>query len=132
MARHVHEIAVPGLAAPVGPYAHATRCGSLIFVSGLLALDEAGALVGQGNAATQADYIFEKLAQILQACRSDLANVAKLSFFLIDLADRFAVTEVRRRVFGAYRPASTLVQVSGLIGNGTLLEIEAIAAVLPE
>jgi 2-iminobutanoate/2-iminopropanoate deaminase len=132
MARHLQEIAVPGLAPPVGPYAHATRCGELVFVSGLLSLDEAGRLVGPGDAGAQAAYIFETLARILQACGSDLANVAKLSFFLVDLADRVALTEVRRRVFGAHRPASTLVQVAGLIGDGTLLEVEAIAMAQPE
>jgi len=132
MALHVQEMIVPGLAAPVGPYAHATRCGELAFVSGLLALDEDGALVGRGDAAAQATYIFESLARILQACGSDLLHVAKLSFYLIDLNDRFALTEVRRQVFGAHRPASTLVQVAGLIGDGTLLEVEAIAVVQSE
>jgi 2-iminobutanoate/2-iminopropanoate deaminase len=123
----VEEVAVPGLAEPVGPYAHATCAGDMIFVSGLLALDESGALVGAGDAAAQAEHIFATLAKILDAAGSDLQQVAKLGFYLLDLADRVALTEVRRRVFGLHRPASTLVRVAGLIGEGTLLEVEAIA-----
>jgi len=127
MAGRVQEICVPGLAPPVGPYAHATRSGGLIFVSGLLALDEAGALVGAGDVAAQADYIFSVLARILGACGCDLQDVCKLGFFLVDLRNCGALADVRRRVFGAHLPASTLVQVAGLMGEGTLLEVEAVA-----
>jgi 2-iminobutanoate/2-iminopropanoate deaminase len=131
----VQEIAIPGFAEPLGPYAHATCAGNLIFVSGLLAIDQSGALVGAGDAAAQAEQIFATLATILDAAGSDLQHVAKLSFYLRDLADRAALTEVRRRVFGAHRPASTLVQVAGLMGEGTLLEVDAMAVkktVVPE
>jgi 2-iminobutanoate/2-iminopropanoate deaminase len=127
MGGRVQEILVPGLAPPAGPYAHAVRCGELIFVSGLLALDESGVLVGPGDAAAQAEHIFGTLSRILAACGCGLDDVAKLGFFLVDLADRGALSAVRRRVFGAHQPASTLVQVAGLIGEGTLLEVEAIA-----
>ncbi len=119
-----------GLAAPVGHYSHATIGGGLIFVSGLLALDRAGALVGAGDAGVQAAFIFETLDVILAAAGAGLADVAKLSLYLVDLADRGAVNAARREAFGAVKPASTLVQVAGLIGEGTLVEIEAIA-VLP-
>jgi 2-iminobutanoate/2-iminopropanoate deaminase len=117
------------MAPPVGHYAHATVMNGQIFVSGLLALDEAGALVGAGDAGAQARFIFETLARILSAAGGDLDHVAKLNLYLLDLGDRAAVNEARRAAFGSWRPASTLVQVAGLIGEGTLLEVEAIAAV---
>jgi 2-iminobutanoate/2-iminopropanoate deaminase len=128
MRNSVQPLDIPGLPPPVGPYAHATLLGDQIFISGLLALDGNGQLVGPGDAGAQAEYIFTTLGIILHDAGSSFANVAKLTFYLIDLADRAALSEVRRRVFGAHRPASTLVQVAGLIGRGTLLEIEAIAA----
>ena len=121
----------PGLSAPVGHYSHATISNGLIFVSGLLALDEAGQLVGEGDAGVQAQFIFETLAQILAAAGSDLTQVAKLNLYLLDLADRAAVNDARKAAFGDWRPASTLVQVAGLIGEGTRLEIEAVAALPP-
>ena len=121
--------APPGMAAPVGHYSHATVLGGQVFVSGLLALAEDGSLVGAGDAGAQARFIFETLRRILEAAGSNLASVAKLNLYLLDLADRAAVNEARKAVFGDWRPASTLVQVAGLIGDGTLLEIEAVAAV---
>jgi len=128
MAGLVKELDVEGLAAPVGPYAHATLLGDQIFVSGLLALDEDGALVGAGDPTAQAEHIFRTLALILASAGADLGDVAKLTIYLVNLDDRAALSAVRQRVFGAHRPASTLVQVAGLIGEGTLMEIEAVAA----
>ena len=127
-ARGVTQLEIPGLAPPVGPYAHATRAGGLIFVSGLLALDQDGRTVGPGDAAAQAEHIFATLRTILAGVGADLGDVAKLTFFLVDLNDRAGLSAVRKRVFGDHRPASTLVQVAGLIGEGTLLEVEAIIA----
>ena len=131
MARRVTELEVPGLAPPVGPYSHATVVGDLIFVSGLLALDESGKLVGPGDATAQAEHIFATLGLILDAAGSSFADVAKLTFYLVDLADRAALSKVRQRIFGELKPASTLVQVAGLIGEGTLMEIEAVAVKRP-
>jgi 2-iminobutanoate/2-iminopropanoate deaminase len=118
----------PGIAPPLAHYAHAVILNDTLYVSGLLALDEAGNLVGAGDAGAQARFIFETLARILQAAGSDLDHVVKLTHYLLDLGDRAAVNQARIAAFGDWRPASTLVKVAGLIGEGTLLEIEAIAA----
>ena len=121
----------PAMAPPVGHYAHATLLNGQVFVSGLLALAEDGSLVGAGDAGAQASFIFEALARILRASGSDLRHVAKLNLYLLSLDDRAAVNAARKTAFGDWRPASTLVQVAGLIGEGTLLEVEAIAAIAP-
>lgn len=116
-----------GLSVPVGPYSHAVLAGGLIHVSGLLSLDGDGRLVGAGDASAQARHIFGLLERILAGSGSDLRHVVKLTFFLTDLRDRFPLNQVRSEIFDEWRPASTLVQVAGLIGDGTLMEIEAIA-----
>lgn len=128
-ARLVTECDVPGLAPPVGPYSHAVILNGQLYVSGLIPWDDAGTLVGPGDIAAQAEFVFATLAKILGSVGSDAGDVAKLTIFLVDLADRVALTRVRQKFFGSYRPASTLVQVAGLIGDGTLLEIEVIAGV---
>ena len=120
-----------GLAAPVGPYSHAVIANGQVFVSGLLALDETGTLVGEGDAGAQARFIFDTLERILRAAGSDLDRVVKLNFYLLRLEDRGVLNEVRHTTFGAWKPASTLVQVFGLIGEGTLLEVEATATLDP-
>ncbi|GAN54476.1 RidA family protein [Tanticharoenia sakaeratensis] len=118
---------VPGLAPPVSHYAHAVTGAGQIFVSGLLALDEQGALVGRDDAGAQAAFIFATLAKILEQAGARLEDVVKLSLFVTDLADRGAIDAARRQAFGTWKPASTLVAVAGLIGDGTLVEIDAIA-----
>ena len=120
---------VPELAPPAGPYAHAAILGGTLYVSGLIAWDDAGSLVGPGDAAAQAEFIFARLGKILASVGSGFDDVAKLTLFLVDLSHRAAITPIRRRVFGAHMPASSLVQVTGLIREGTLLEIEAVAGV---
>jgi 2-iminobutanoate/2-iminopropanoate deaminase len=129
MPRLVTECDVPGLAAPVGPYSHAVILGSQLYVSGLIPWNDNGKLVGEGDVAAQAEFIFATLAKILDSVGSGAGDVAKITIFLINLEDRLPLTRVRQNFFGAFRPASTLVQVAGLIGDGTLLEIEAIAGV---
>ena len=131
MTRLVTECDIPGLAPPVGPYSHATILGNQLYVSGLIPWDDTGKLIGPGNLTLQADFIFATLAKILAAVGSDASDVAKVTIFLVNLADRVALTQTRQKFFGGCRPASTLVQVAGLIGEGTLLEIEAIAGIHP-
>jgi 2-iminobutanoate/2-iminopropanoate deaminase len=71
------------------------------------------------------------LKLILAAEAAGLNHVVKLNLYLLDLADRAAVNDARRSAFGDWRPASTLVKVAGLIGEGTLLEVEAVAVITP-
>ena len=125
----VSMVEVSGLPPPASHYADATILGDQIFVSGLLALDVHGRLVGEGSAAAQAEHIFAAMLRILAAAGSTASDVAKLTIFVLDLTDRAAINEIRKQVFGTHRPASTLVQVSRLIGAGTLVEIEAVAAI---
>ena len=117
-----------GMAPPLAHYSHATVANGMLLVSGLLALDAAGETVGVGDAGEQARFIFATLTRILEASGANLNQVAKLNLYLLDLKDRAAVNDARRAAFGDWRPASTLVQVAGLIGEGTLLEIEATVA----
>jgi 2-iminobutanoate/2-iminopropanoate deaminase len=127
--RLVTECDVPGLAPPVGPYSHAVILGSQLYVSGLIPWDDDGKLVGEGDVVAQAEFIFATLGKILSSVGSAAGDVAKVTILLVNLADRTPLSRVRQGFFGAFRPASTLVQVAGLIGEGTLLEIEAIAGV---
>ena len=61
----------------------------------------------------------------------DIADVCKVTVFLRDVRDREKVNTVRREYFGSSRPASTLVEISRLVRDDLLIEIEAVA-VLPE
>jgi reactive intermediate/imine deaminase len=125
------EIDVPGQAAPISHYAHAVRAdGPLLFVSGVVPVDEQGRLVGGDDVVEQARAVFRNLGAVLAAGGANFADVVKVSVFLTDVGDRPLINPVRQEVFGDARPASTLVEVSRLAIRGAKIEVEAVA-VLP-
>jgi 2-iminobutanoate/2-iminopropanoate deaminase len=125
------EIDAPGQAAPISHYAHAVRAeGPFLFVSGVVPVDEGGGLVGGGDVVEQARAVFRNLGAVLAAGGASFADVVKVSVFLTDVDDRPLINPVRQEVFGAARPASTLVEVSRLAVPGAKIEVEAVA-VLP-
>jgi reactive intermediate/imine deaminase len=120
------EIRVPQLAEPVSHYTDAVRAGDLLFVSGALGVDGSGQLV-DGGVVAQARQVFANLGAVLAAAGVGFESVVKVTVYLTDVDDRPAVNEVRKEVFGATRPASTLVEVSKLVAPGAKIEVEAVA-----
>jgi 2-iminobutanoate/2-iminopropanoate deaminase len=123
------EIAVDGLAEPISHYTDAVRVGELLFVSGCVAVDPEGRLVGGEDVVAQARQTFANLAAVLEAGGSSFADVAKVTVFLTDVDDRPKINPVRQEFFGDARPASTLVEVSRLAVPGARIEVEAVAVV---
>jgi enamine deaminase RidA (YjgF/YER057c/UK114 family) len=109
-------------------YSAAVRAGDLIFVSGMTAGDESGRIVGEGDIVRQTEYIYEKMARILEVAGCGLRDVVETTEYFLTLKDYEQTAAVRRRVFGeAPWPAATGVMVAGLIRPGALIEIRAIA-----
>ena len=121
------EIRVPGLAEPISHYTDAVRAGDLLFVSGYIAVDGDGHLLGGDDVVAQARQVFANLEAALAAAGASIHDVVKITVFLTDVGDRAAVNEVRQEVFGATRPASTLVEVSSLVLERARIEIDAVA-----
>jgi 2-iminobutanoate/2-iminopropanoate deaminase len=122
------EIDVPGQAAPISHYAHPVRAdGPMLFVSGVVPVDEQGRLVGGDDIVEQARAVFRNLGAVLAAGGATFADVVKVSVFLTDIDDRPLINPVRQEAFGAARPASTLVEVSRLAVPGAKIEVEAVA-----
>jgi 2-iminobutanoate/2-iminopropanoate deaminase len=112
-----------------GHFAHAVRTATTLYVSGLLALDPDGEILFPDDAAAQTDQILQYLDSILAAAGLDRQHVAKLTIYVTDIADRLAIGAARAEYFGAWRPASTLVEVSALAASGSRVEIEAIVSI---
>src|SRR5688572_842612 len=111
----------------IGPYSQAIVAGHLIFCSGQIPLDPAtGEMVGAGDVRAQAQQVMKNLQAVLEAAGSSLAQVAKTTIYLQDLADFGAVNEVYGGYFAAAPPARATVQVAGL-PRGALIEIDCIA-----
>ncbi len=106
-----------------------TRSGGVVFVSGQVATDSDGALVGEGDAAAQSAQCLKNVEAALNAAGATRADVTKITAFLIDAGDYPAYAEARLGFFGEPGPASSTVFVKGLVNPKFLVEIEAIAMV---
>ena len=112
-------------------YAHAVRMGDLIFVSGQVARDREGNLVGKGDIRAQTEQVFSNLKAVLEAAGSGMQKVGKVTVFTTDVGYRPVIHEIRTRVFhdAGHLPASTLAVVKSLADPEWLIEIEAVAMV---
>lgn len=112
----------------IGPYSQAIRCGSMIFTSGQLPLDPRnGELVGS-TAADQAARVLENIRAVMEAAGADIADVVKMTVYVVDLVDFAAINEVYAAFFGDQPPARTTVEVSALPLQA-LVEMDAVAVV---
>jgi enamine deaminase RidA (YjgF/YER057c/UK114 family) len=118
-------------AKPVANYKMATRreSGQLLYVSGQVAWDTNGNIVGKGDVRTQARQVFQNLRQVLQVAGGDLKDLMKITTYITKIEDFPAVAEARNEVFQGELPASTLIVVKSLFHPDFLLEVEGIAAV---
>ncbi|HTO68981.1 MAG TPA: RidA family protein [Myxococcota bacterium] len=118
----------PELAKPNG-YTHAVEAsgGRTVYVSGQVSLDAAGKLVGAGDFEAQARRVFENLKAALAAAGASLAHVVKITVFVTDLSGLASFRKLRNEYFPTNPPASSLVQVAGLVLPELLIEIEAVA-----
>ena len=130
MAMLRHVAAPEGVAAGRGYSQLVTGRGRLVVVSGQVAQNEHGELVGAGDAEVQARQVFENLRRCLAEGGAGFGDVVKLGFFVLDVAHLPAVRAARDAVIDTTRPpASTAVQVAALFAPGYLLEAEAWALV---
>jgi len=120
------EFSLAGMAPPISHYCDAVRFGDLLFISGMVGVDERGRVVGEGDAAKQTRQIFENMKKVLDAAGAGFADVLKVTVLLTDIDDRARINPVRQEFFGSARPASTLVEVSKLVRRDLLVEIEAV------
>ena len=120
----------PTIATPPG-YTHVVKVtgGSLVYISGQIALDKTGNLVGQNDFRVQTQQVFENIKAALTSVEATFANVIKLNMYVVDISQLPTLREVRDNYINAQNPpASTLVQVVQLANKDFLIEIEAIAA----
>jgi 2-iminobutanoate/2-iminopropanoate deaminase len=126
---HREEIRVPGMSEPISHFTHVVRAGNIVFVSGCVASDENGKTVGGNDIVAQTRQVHENIKRCLAAAGATFADVCKVTVFLRNVADREKVNTVRKEYFGAHRPASTLIEISRLVRDDLLIEIEATAVI---
>jgi enamine deaminase RidA (YjgF/YER057c/UK114 family) len=111
-------------------YCRAVRRGDLVTVSGTTATGPDGAALHPGDTGAQARECLRRVERALAALGAGLDDVVRTVVYLAPGASWQQAADAHRDVFGAVRPANTMLYVAGLIGDGFLVEIEAQAVVL--
>jgi enamine deaminase RidA (YjgF/YER057c/UK114 family) len=102
--------------------------GRLVAVSGIVALDKQGRLVGEGSVTEQARFIFMQIGALLEEGGGSLSDVVKITAYLTDMQRYSEYAAVRAEMFASRpKPASATLGVAALVDPRWLIEIEALA-----
>ena len=120
----------PQLTKPTS-YTHVVKAsgGQTVYISGQIAFDKDGKVIGAGDFRAQTVQVFENLKAALAAAGATFDDVVKLTTFVTDMKNAPILREVRAEYFGKQPPAGTLVQIAGLVIPELMIEVEAIAVV---
>lgn len=114
---------------PVVGYSRAVRVGSMVWVAGTTATGPDGRIVAPGDAAAQTRQALENVRAALARAGATLEHVVRTRIFVRDIRAWEAIGRVHGEYFGAIRPATAMVEVSGLVDPDMLVEIEVDACI---
>ena len=112
---------------PGGIYSHVVKAGQMVYLSGQLARDAAGALVGAGDAAAQYRQVLANITVALESVGASLSDLVKTTTYVVGVENLTAVRAARQEHMVEPPPTSTMVVVAALASPGYLVEVDAIA-----
>ncbi len=108
-------------------YSRAVQIGNMLEISGTVALDENGAIVGKGDFYKQAKFILQKVEKILAQGGFAMTDVVRTRMFVTDITHWEEVGKAHGEFFRVIKPVTSMIQVSGFIEPDYLVEIEVTA-----
>jgi reactive intermediate/imine deaminase len=107
-------ISTPDAPAAIGTYSQAVKCGNTVYLSGQIALDPATKTMVNATVEDEIHRVFQNLAAVAKASGGSLADIAKINFFLTDLANFGKLNEIMAQYFQQPYPARAAVGVASL------------------
>jgi enamine deaminase RidA (YjgF/YER057c/UK114 family) len=123
----IQRIIVPDVPPPVSHYCHVTRAGPHVWVAGVVGQAQDGSI--PSDVVAQFDIAIAVMDKCLKAAGAGPEHVVKVQVFMTDITERPKINPRRIAYFGDNRPASTLVEVKGLVDPRMKVEIECQAYV---
>tara|TARA_Y100001936_G_scaffold253407_1_gene317825 strand:+ start:18648 stop:19052 length:405 start_codon:yes stop_codon:yes gene_type:complete len=120
------------VAVPLKPYysnAVRSEAGPLLWISGQVALDAKGQLMGKDDLRAQAVQVLENIKAILEDSNATMEDIVKVTVYVTDIRAFNDIADIREKYFPVFGPASVICEVSALAWPEFLIEIEAVAVV---
>jgi enamine deaminase RidA (YjgF/YER057c/UK114 family) len=112
-------------------YSRAVRIGNTIAITGCVAVDDEGNVVGT-TPYEQTKFVCEKIIRILHAMNAPVQSLIRTRIFVCDITEWESIGRAHGEVFGAIKPATSMIEISRLIDSAYLIEIEADAILMEE
>ena len=111
------------------PFAQGVQVGETLYVSGQIAQDTDGKIVGVGDMVAQAHQVFSNIEGVLKEAGSSFRDVVKITCYVSDMRHYADYSKVRAEIFPDADIASATVISPGFVNPDALIEIETIAVV---
>jgi enamine deaminase RidA (YjgF/YER057c/UK114 family) len=112
-------------------YSRAVKVGNHIEVSGTVASDEKGNVVGRNDAYEQTKFILQKIENVLHQAGASVKDVVRTRMFVTDISRFAQYAKAHGEVFGSIKPCTSMLEVKGLVAPEYLIEIEVTAILTP-
>jgi len=110
-------------------YSRAVKIGPFVEVSGTVAADETGMVVGRDDAYQQTAFILQKIEKALTKAGASMKHVVRTRMFVTDISRFEEYARAHAEVFGEVRPCTSMYEVKALVSAEYLIEIEVSAIV---
>jgi enamine deaminase RidA (YjgF/YER057c/UK114 family) len=108
-------------------YSRAVQVGNQLEVTGTVAVDESGSLIGKGDFFKQTEFALQKIQKVMEQAGFSMKDVIRTRIFVTDISQWEEVGRAHKLFFGNIKPATTMVEVKALIAPEYLVEIEVSA-----
>ncbi len=110
-------------------FSRAVKIGNQIFVSGTVAVDGESKIVEPNNYYEQTKFIIQKIEKAIKEAGGSLKDVVRTRMYVLDISRWEEVARAHKEFFGSINPATSMIEIKGLIGSGLVVEMEADAVI---